>query len=110
MLDAKYPQGEIIRLILDNHSAHKSKETCTYLASNAGRFEFVFTPTHGSWLNMIESFFSKMTRQMLRGIRVSSKEELAKRIYQYFKDINEEPVVFRWKYKMDEISTLKSAS
>jgi len=109
ILDAKYPQGEIIRLILDNHSAHKSKETCKYLDSNAGRFEFVFTPTHGSWLNMIESFFSKITRQMLRGIRVSSKEELAKRIYQYFDDINEEPVVFRWKYKMDEISTLKSA-
>ena len=106
ILDAKYPKGEIIRLILDNHSAHKSKETCKYLASNAGRFEFVFTPTHGSWLNMIESFFSKITRQMLRGIRVSSKEELANRIYKYFNDINEEPVVFRWEYKMDEISTL----
>jgi hypothetical protein len=58
---------------------------------------------------MIESFFSKMTRQMLRGIRVSSKEELAERIYQYFDDINEEPVVFRWKYKMDEISLEKLA-
>ena len=92
-----------------NLKHYKSKETCAYLASNAGRFEFVFTPTHGSWLNMIESFFSKITRQMLRGIRVSSKEELAKRIYRYFDDINEEPVVFRWKYKMDEISTLKSA-
>jgi len=104
MLDAKYPKEEIIRLILDNHSAHTSKETHKYLAMNPGRFEFVFTPKHGSWLNMVESFFSKITRQMLRGIRVSSKEELAKRIYQYFDDINEEPVVFRWKYKMDEIS------
>ena len=103
MLDAKYPKEEIIRLILDNHSAHTSKETHKYLAMNPGRFEFVFTPKHGSWLNMVESFFSKITRQMLRGIRVSSKEELAKRIYQYFDDINEVPVVFRWKYKMDEI-------
>jgi hypothetical protein len=59
---------------------------------------------------MIESFFSKITRRMLRGIRVSSKEELAERIYQYFDDINEEPVVFRWKYKMDEISLVKCAS
>lgn len=49
-----------------------------------GRFEFVFTPKHGSWLNMIESFFSKLTKQMLRGIRVNSKEELEARIYQYF--------------------------
>jgi transposase len=110
ILDTKYPKGEIIRLILDNHSAHTSKETRAYLAMNPGRFEFVFTPTHGSWLNMIESFFSKITRQMLRGIRVSSKEELAERLYQYFDDINEEPVVFRWKYKMDEISLVKLAS
>jgi len=109
ILDAKYPKGEIIRLILDNHSAHKSKETQKYLASNPGRFEFVFTPAHGSWLNMIESFFSKITRQMLRGIRVSSKEELAERLYQYFDDINEEPVVFRWKYKMDEVAVEKCA-
>ena len=110
ILDSKYPKGELIRLILDNHSAHTSRETKNYLSGNPGRFEFVFTPTHGSWLNMIESFFSKITRQMLRGIRVASKEELAERIYQYFDDINQEPVVFRWKYKMDEISIVKSAS
>jgi transposase len=103
ILDAKYPKGEIIRLILDNHSAHTSKETSEYLAKHCARFELIFTPTHGSWLNMIESFFSKLTRQMLRGIRVSTKEELAERIYQYFDEINEDPVVFRWKYKMDEV-------
>ena len=69
-----------------------------------GRFEFVFTPKHGSWLNMIESFFGKMTKQMLRGIRVKSKEELVARIYQYFEEINKEPVVYHWKYKMDAIN------
>jgi transposase len=103
-LDAKYPKDEKIRLILDNHSAHTSKETRTFLATNPDRFEFVFTPTHGSWLNMIEGFFSKLTRQMLKGIRVTSKEELADRIYKYFDEINEDPVVFRCKYKMNEIS------
>jgi transposase len=107
IVDGKYPKEEKIRFILDNHSAHISKETGRFVATKPGRFEFVFTPTHGSWLNMIESFFSKMTRQMLRGIRVSSKEELVKRIYQYFDEINEVPVVFHWKYKMDEISSVK---
>ena len=68
------------------------------------RFIFVFTPTHGSWLNLIESFFSKMTKQMLRGIRVDSKQELIDRIYQYFDEVNKEPVIYHWKYKMDEIS------
>jgi transposase len=110
ILDAKFPKEEIIRLILDNHSAHTSKETRKYLATKPGRFELIFTPTHGSWLNMIESFFSKITRQILKKMRVSSKEELANRIYQYFDEINEEPVVFRWKYKMDEISSIECAS
>jgi transposase len=102
-LDEKYPQGEKIRLILDNHSAHTSKETREFLETKPDRFELVFTPTHGSWLNMIEGFFSKMAKQMLRGIRVSSKEDLEKRIYKYFEEVNEEPVVFHWKYKMDKI-------
>ena len=104
ILDEKYPEGDTIRLILDNHSAHTSKETKRYLATlPEGRFVFVFTPTHASWLNMIESFFSKMTKQMLKGIRVASKEELSERIYQYFDEINTEPVVYHWTYKMDKI-------
>jgi len=103
ILDSKYPKGEKIRLILDNHSAHTSKETRGFLETLPNRFEFVFTPKHGSWLNMIEGFFSKMTRQMLRGIRVSSKQELSDRIYRYFDEINNDPIVFRWKYKMDEM-------
>ena len=87
-LDNMYPEGDIVRIICDNHSAHKSKEVQNYLAAKPeGRFVFVFTPKHASWLNLIESFFSKMTKQMLRGIRVNSKEELSKRIYQYFDEV-----------------------
>jgi len=104
-LDAKYPKEDVIRIICDNHSAHKSKEVQNYLATKPdGRFVFVFTPTHGSWLNLIESFFSKMTKQMLRGIRVNSKQELEERIYQYFEEVNADPVVYHWSYKLDEIS------
>lgn len=103
-LNDRYPKGEKIRLILDNHSAHTSRETQEYLNTVPGRFEFVFTPTHGSWLNMIEGFFSKMTRQMLTGIRVASKEELVERIYKYFDEINAVPVPYKWKYKMDDIN------
>ena len=103
ILDAKYPKGDKIRLVLDNLRVHASEETKQYLATVPGRFEFVFTPKHGSWLNMIEGFFSKMTRQMLRGIRVKSKEELKDRIYLYFKEVNEEPIVFHWKYNLDDV-------
>ena len=108
-LDGRYPEGDIIRIVCDNHSAHKSKETRNYLATRPeGRFVFVFTPKHGSWLNMIESFFSKMTKQMLKGIRVKSKDELAHRIYLYFEEVNREPVVFHWTYKMDDISVAEA--
>lgn len=103
LLDEKYPKGDKIRIVLDNLRVHSSDTTREYLATVPGRFEFVFTPKHGSWLNMIESFFSKMTKQMLRGIRVKSKEELTQRIYQYFAEVNEEPVVFHWKYKLDDL-------
>ena len=68
----------------------------------------MFTPKHGSWLNMIEGFFSKMTKQMLKGIRVESKEELERRIYLYFDEVNREPVVYHWSYKMDEISVTEA--
>ena len=79
------------------------KEFVHVLATVPGRFEFVFTPKHGSWLNMVEGFFSKMTKQMFRGIRVKSKAELVDRIYLYFDEVNAEPVVFHWKYNLDDI-------
>ena len=74
-LDGAYPVQQKIRLLLDNHSAHISRETHDYLDSVPQRFVFVFTPTHGSWLNLVENLFSKMTRSMLRGIRVASKQD-----------------------------------
>ena len=103
LLDDKYQKGDKIRIVLDNLKVHTSEATRKYLATVPGRFEFVFTPKHGSWLNMVEGFFSKMTRQMLKGIRVKSKEELINRIYNYFAEINEEPIVFHWKYNLDDI-------
>ena len=102
LLDERYAAGDTIQIILDNHSVHTSKKVKQFLSTMPGRFVFVFTPKHGSWLNLIEGFFVKMTRQMLRGIRVSSKQELVNRIYQYFDEVNENPVVYHWKYRMDE--------
>ena len=103
ILDGRYPKGDLIRIVLDNVSVHTSAETRRYLATVPGRFEFVFTPKHGSWLNLVEGFFSKMTRQMLRGIRVSSKDEPEERILRYFKEVNAEPVVYRWRWNLSDI-------
>jgi transposase len=102
LLDAAYPTHTAIKLILDNHSAHISKETCDWLAEQrAGRFEFVFTPTHGSWLNLVEGFFSKLARSVLRHIRVASKQELKDRLMAAIDHINRHPVVHTWTYKLD---------
>lgn len=96
-LDEHYPSEAIIRVVLDNHSAHISKETMAYLASRPGRFEYVHTPKHGSWLNLVESAFSKMARSFLRHIRVSSLDELRQRILQGIAEMNDMPVRFQWK-------------
>jgi transposase len=102
LLDAAYPTDTAIKLILDNHSAHISKETGAWLATQpAHRFEFTFTPTHGSWLNLIEGFFSKLARSVLRHIRVASKQELKDRIMAAMDFFNQQPVVHTWTYKLD---------
>lgn len=96
LVDDQYPPRATVRIILDNHSAHISKETRAYLGTRPGRFEFIFTPVHGSWLNLVESFFGKLARTLLRGMRVSSKAELKERILRGLAELNEAPVVFRW--------------
>ena len=95
-LDEHYPPEAIIRVVLDNHSAHISKETVAYLGTRPGRFEYVHTPKHGSWLNLIECAFSKMARTFLRHLRVQSIDELKARILKGIAEINASPVVFRW--------------
>lgn len=96
-LDAYYPEGATIRVILDNHSAHISKETMAYLATKPNRFVYIHTPKHGSWLNMVEMLFGKMARTFLKHIRVYDKTELRDRILLWIKEVNNAPVIFRWK-------------
>lgn len=103
-LDAHYPPEATLRIILDNHSAHISKETRAYLATRPNRFKYVHTPKHGSWLNLVETLFGKMARTFLRHIRVASKAELKERILLGIAEINAAPVVHRWK-KFDLLVT-----
>ncbi len=96
-LHEHYPEGARIRVVLDNHSSHISRETMAWLANHPGRFEYVHTPKHGSWLNLVESTFSKMARSFLRHIRVSSLDELKQRILKGIDEMNANPVRFTWK-------------
>jgi transposase len=65
LLDRAYPPRTAIHLILDNHSAHISRETRAWLADQpSGRFEFTFAPKHASWLNLVEGFFSNAAQRL----------------------------------------------
>jgi transposase len=104
LLDAAYPVATAIKIILDNHSAHISCETKAWLAARPeGRFQLIFTPKHGSWLNLIEGFFAKAARSVLRHIRVTSKHELKQRIIEFIDDLNRDPVIHRWHYQIDAV-------
>src|SRR5208337_580272 len=62
-IDAAHAPATAIKLLVDNHSSHKSKETRAWLGKQPkGRFAFTFLPKHGSWLNLIEGFFSKLAQ------------------------------------------------
>ena len=73
------------------------------LATVPGRLGFVFAPRHSSWPNLVEGLFSRTARQMLRGIRVSSKDEPEERILRYFREADAEPVVCRWKWNLSDV-------
>jgi hypothetical protein len=102
-LHEKYPPECTIRIILDNHSAHISRETQAFLSMHPNRFQYVLTPKHGSWLNIVETLFGKMARSFLRHIRVQSLDELKTRILRGIAEINAAPVVHRWK-NLDALS------
>ena len=106
LVDAHYPKECVIFMVLDNHSIHTSRETRAFLDTRKGRFQFIFTPKHASWLNLIEAFFSKMARMSLRGLRVNSKDELREHIQGWLDECNADPVPFRWRWKMDEVHEL----
>ncbi len=101
IIESTSPVKEIT-MTLDNYKTHTSKETRGYLDTTKRKFKFVFTPKHASWLNAIENFFSKITRNLLGTVRVESKDELSKRIDLYIEQLNEEPTRPSWKYRLEE--------
>ena len=89
--------------ILEADGKVGSKKTRAWLdARPEGRLTLVFTPKHGSWLNLVEGFFLKMARSMLRQIRVASKAELKTRILAYLDGVKRDPVIHSWTYKIGE--------
>ena len=68
-----------------------------------GRLGFVSAPGHGSWPDLVEGLCSRTARQMLRGIRVSSKDEPEERILRYLEEASAEPVACRWRWNLSDV-------
>ena len=100
-LVAKHPDQDI-HIILDNASAHTSHETNAWLAEHP-RVTFHFTPTGGSWLNQIETWFGILTRQSLRRSTHKSVKQLIETINRYIADWNSDCSPFKWKATAEQI-------
>ena len=96
-LVAQTPKGLDLHCIADNLSAHKTADVATFLADHP-HVHLHYTPTHASWLNQVELFFSILERRLLRRGEFSSTEELADRVIAFIKDYNKRTAPFRWTY------------
>jgi transposase len=100
MLDRSTDPALRIHLVLDNGSSHTSKATRAWLAAHP-RFTATYTPKHASWLNMIEQWFSALTRRALRGGDFASRDDLEAKITAFTVRHNRTARPYRWRYDAD---------
>ena len=101
-IDREVPKGLEIHLILDNYATHKHPNVGAWLAKHP-RFHLHFTPTSSSWLNMIESFFAKLTNRAIRRGAFGSVPDLIAAIDAYLTANNTNPTPFTWTKTADQI-------
>lgn len=100
-IDLHYPQGQI-HLILDNYATHKHPKVERWFARRP-RYHRHFTPTSASWMNLVEVWFSILTRQRIRRGTFSSVQKLTEAIHNYIGNWNEHPVPFKWTKTPDQV-------
>jgi transposase len=101
-IERQVSAGKIIHVVLDNVATHKTPEVMRWLARHP-RWVFHFTPTSGSWLNAVETFFSALTRRRLRRGVFRSVVDLQAAINRYLEDHNDDPKPFVWTKSADTI-------
>ena len=94
-VERQVPAGKVIHAVLDNYATHKHPRVLAWLARHP-RWTFHFTPTSASWLNAVENFFSKMTRQRIRRGVFRSVVDLQAAINAYLAEHNASPKPFLW--------------
>ena len=101
-IESAVPQDQDIHIVVDNYSTHKTPAIARWLKKTT-RFHLHFTPTHGSWLNLVERWFGLLTeRQLKRGSHLSVIQ-LRRAIEEFIEATNESPKPFIWTKTADEI-------
>lgn len=94
---AKYPDKDLY-FIMDNFRTHKTKEVMEWVEKQGGRIHFHFTPTHASWLNQIELWFSILARKFLKRNIFISVDDMVRKLMAYIEEYNQNAKPFRWTY------------
>jgi transposase len=94
-IERQVPTGKLVHAVLDNYATHKHPKVRAWLARHP-RWTFHFTPTSASWLNAVENFFSKITRQRIRRGAFHSVVDLQAAINRYLAEHNADPKPFVW--------------
>jgi hypothetical protein len=94
-IEGAVPAGKVVHVILDNYRSHKHPKVLRWLARHP-RFVFHYTPTSGSWLNAVETFFSALTRRRLKRGSFHSVVDLQAAIHRYIAEHNAVPKPFTW--------------
>jgi len=102
-IDRSCPKAKTLHIIADNYSAHKTQEVREYLTSRNGRFVEHFIPTHSSWLNLVERWFSEITTKRIRRGSWNGVAQLEKAIGEFIKHWNKSGQKFTWVRTAKEI-------
>ena len=104
-LVAQTPPGLDLYCIVDNLKTHSTELVAAFLEQNP-HVHLHFTPTHASWLNQVELFFSILTRRLLKRGEFTSRQDLVAKLMAFIADYDKTARPFRWTY---DGSRLKAA-
>ena len=106
LVDRRYPDAELIRIVLDNLNTHSPAALYEAFSPAEARrilrkLEFHYTPVHGSWLNMAELEFSMLARQCLNR-RIPDREDLAAEVAAWETARNEQRAPIHWQFTVED--------
>lgn len=102
LIDGRTPKDQVLHLIMDNYSAHKTPEVKAWLEKHP-RFQVHFTPTSSSWLNQVERFFRDLTDKCIRRGVFHSVKELQQTMRVYIDQHNRNPKQYLWTAAANDI-------